>query len=49
MQFRKGHLKYLRYGNYIKNTKSHFVSIDLWVLPSMQEDQSIHVSLDNIA
>jgi len=48
MHFRKGSLKYLSYGNYTKNTERHFVSIDLWVLPSMQKDQSIHdVFLDN--
>lgn len=41
MQFRKGSLKFLSYGNYFKNTERYFVSIDLWVLPSRQKDQSI--------
>lgn len=50
VQLRRGYLKYLSLRNYIKNTKTHFVSINLRVLPSMQEDQSIcDVFLDNIS
>lgn len=49
VQFRRGYLKYLSLGNY-KNTKIHFVKLDLPILLSKQEDQSIcDVFFDNIA